>query len=139
MSLASIEHKVVNGLELAGKEFVHGLAVVVKYAVPAASLATLFFPQFAAPIAAAVTSVDLIQNAVIEIEQKYAASGIAKSTETNEQKLADVTALVAPTVTALLAAEGIKLDIPGIQAIINAVVAILKVQVVVAPAALVAA
>jgi hypothetical protein len=135
MSLASIEHKVVNGLELAGKEFIHGLVVAEKYAVPAASLASLFFPQYTAPIAAAVTSVNLIQNAVIEIEQKYAASGVAKSNETNAQKLADVTSLVSPTVIALLGAEGIKLDVPGIQAIINAVVAILKVQVVAAPAA----
>jgi hypothetical protein len=133
MSLASIEHEVVNGLKLAGQDFVKGLTVIEKYAVPAASLASLFFPSAAAPIAAAVTSVNLIQNAVIEIEQKYAASGVASSTETNTQKLADVTTLVSPTVISLLASEGIKIDTTGIQAIINAVVAVLKVQVVVAP------
>jgi hypothetical protein len=135
MSLSSIEHSVVNGLKLAGQDFIKGLTVVEKYAVPAASLAALFFPQFATPIAAAVTSVNLVQNAVIEIEQKYAASGVAKSTETNEQKLADVTTLVSPTVISLLSAEGIKLDVPGVQAIIQAVVAVLKVQVVATPVA----
>lgn len=130
MSLATIEHKIVNGLELAGKDFIHGLAVVEKYEAPAAALAALFFPAQVGAIQVGVTSVNLIQAAVVEIEQKYAASGIAKSTETNTQKLGDVTALVAPTVTSLLASEGVKIDTTGIQAIINAVVAVLKVQVV---------
>lgn len=130
MSIASVEHKIINGLELAGKDFVKGLAVVEKYAVPAASLASLIFPAQAGAIQVGVTSVALVQNAVIEIEQKYTASGIAKSNETNAQKLADVTALVAPTVESLLASEGVKVDTASIQGIINAVVAVLKVQVV---------
>lgn len=132
MSIATIEKKVVNGLEEAGKDFVKGLAVVEKYAVPAASLASLLFPAQAGALQLGVTSVALVQNAVVEIEQKYAASGIAKSNETNEKKLADVTTLVAPTVEALLASEGVKIDTAGIQGIINAVVAVLKVQVVAA-------
>jgi hypothetical protein len=130
MSLATIEHKIVNGLELAGKDFVHGLAIVSKYEAPVVALASIFFPAQAAAIQVGVTSVNLIQSAVVEIEQKYSASGIAKSTETNAQKLGDVTALVAPTVTSLLASEGVKIDTTGIQAIINAVVAVLKVQIV---------
>jgi hypothetical protein len=130
MSLATIEHKIVNGLELAGKDFVHGLAIVSKYEAPALSLASIFFPAQAGAIQVGITSVNLIQNAVVEIEQKYAASGIAKSTEANTQKLGDVTALVAPTVTSLLASEGVKIDTTGIQAIINAVVAVLKVQII---------
>jgi hypothetical protein len=130
MSLATIEHKVVNGLELAGKDFVHGLAIVEKYEAPVVALASIFFPAQVGAIQVGVTSVNLIQNAVIEIEQKYAASGIAKSTETSAQKLADVTALVAPTVTSLLASEGVSIDTAGIQEIINAVVTVLKVQIV---------
>jgi hypothetical protein len=130
MSFITVEHKVVNALEEAGKEFARGLTIVEKYAVPAAALASLFFPAQAGAIAVGVTSVNLIQNAVLEIEQKYTASGVAKSPETNAQKLADVTALVAPTVTSLLTAEGVKIDVPGIQAIVNAVVAVLKVKLV---------
>lgn len=130
MSVATVVHKIENGLEIAGKDFLKGLSFVEKYEAPAAALATLLFPAQAGAVQVGVTSVTLIQNAVVEIEQKYAASGVAKSTETNEQKLADVTALVSPTVINLLASEGVSIDTAGVQAIINAVVAILKVQVV---------
>jgi hypothetical protein len=139
MSLSTIEHKIVNSLELAGKDFLKGLAVIEKYEAPAAALASLFFPAQVGAIQVGVTSVNLIQTAVVEIEQKVAASGVAKSTETNAQKLADVTALVSPTVISLLASEGVKIDTTGVQAIINAVVAVLKVQIVPVVAAPVAA
>jgi hypothetical protein len=134
MNLVSVEHKIVNALEIVGKDFAKGLAVTKQYLPAAASLAALLFPAEAAPIAGVVTSVDLIQTAVTEIEQKYTAAGIAKSNESNAQKLADVVSLVSPTVTSLLSSEGLKIDIPGIQNIVNAVVAVLKIQVVPAAA-----
>ena len=132
MSLATLESKIASVMEKIGKDFAIGLAEVEKYLPEVATLASLIFPQDAAPIAATVNTVGLIQNAVAVIEQKYAATGAA--TGTGAQKLADVLTIVTPTVTQLLATEGLNINQTQITGIVNAVVAILNAQVSIAPA-----
>jgi hypothetical protein len=68
----------------------------------------------------------LIQNAVLVVEQKYAASGIANGTGT--QKLAEVVLLAGDAVTSLLSKAGINADSAYVQDLISAVVGILNVQ-----------
>jgi len=99
---------------------------VVKYLPAASALASLIFPAQAAGIAGVVNSVDLIQQAVATVEQKFAAAG--NPTGTGPQKLAQVISLVSPTVTQLLSAEGLNYNQAQITNIVNAVVAILNVQ-----------
>ena len=113
-------------LEAVGKDFAKGLSWAIKYAVPAEKLAALLFPQFAPELATVSTATTLIQNTVLLVEQKYAASGIASGTGT--QKLAEVVLLVGDAVTSLLAKAGIDADSTYIQSLISAVVAILNVQ-----------
>ncbi len=103
-----------------------GLEEVVKYLPSAAGLAALIFPAQTATIGGVVNSVELIQNAVVTVEQKMAAGG--KLTGTGAQKASDVLTLVGPTVTQLLTAEGLHVDTHFLQNIVNAVVAILNVQ-----------
>lgn len=99
---------------------------VVKYLPAASALAALIFPAQAASIAGVVNSVDLIQQAVATVEQKFAAMGAA--TGTGAQKLAQVISIVSPTVTQLLTAEGLNYNAAQITNIVNAVVAVLNVQ-----------
>lgn len=113
-------------LEAVGKDFEKGLAWAVQYAVPVERLVALLFPA-AAPAATAVAdATTLIQNAVLLVEQKYAASGVQDGTGT--QKTAEVLTLVSAAVTSLLAQEGITADSAYIQSLISAVVGILNVQ-----------
>jgi hypothetical protein len=76
--------------------------------------------------------VDLIQKAVATVEQKFAAAGSV--TGTGAQKLAEVLSIVSPTVTQLLAAEGLNYDQTQVTNIVNAVVAVLNAQQTTAPA-----
>lgn len=99
---------------------------VVKYLPTAASLAAIIFPPSAAADAAVVSSVDLIQQAVATVEQKFAAQGAP--TGTGSQKLAQVLTIVTPSVTQLLAQLKITASTTYITNIVNAVVAILNVQ-----------
>jgi hypothetical protein len=92
-------------LESIGKGFAKGLTWAVSYAVAATTL---------------------IQNAVLIVEQKYAASGVAKGT--GPQKLAEVVQLSGDAVTSLLSAAGIKADTAYIEKLVSAVVGILNVQ-----------
>jgi hypothetical protein len=119
-------NKFVSIMEQIGKDALKALAEVVKYLPAAASLAAEIFPAESAAISGVVNSVDLIQNAVVTIEQKMAAAGA--SSGTGAQKAADVLTLVAPTVTQLLTAEGIKVDASYLQGLVDAVVAILNVR-----------
>ena len=117
----------VSLLSKIGSFFKEGLVFVEKYMVPTASLVGLLFPAVAPEAAGVVTSVQLIQAAVTEIEQKYAASGSASGT--GSQKLADVLQIVTPAVTELLTKEGVKnVNQAYIQSIVNAVVAVLNAQ-----------
>ena len=116
----------VSIMEQIGKDALKALAEIVKYLPAAAGLAAEIFPAESAAITGVVNSVDLIQNAVVTVEQKMAAANVA--TGTGAQKLADVLTIVTPTVTQLLTAEGINADTAYIQNLVNAVVAILNVR-----------
>jgi len=113
-------------LEAIGKGFAKGLKWALNYAIPVEKLLVLLFPA-AAPVAAElIDATTLIQNAVLLVEQKYAASGAQSGT--GAEKLAEVLLLTEQAVTALLAKAGIEADSGYIAGIISAVVAILNVQ-----------
>lgn len=116
----------ISVLTAIGKAFEKGLLWAVQYAVPVEKLVALIFPA-AAPAAIGVAdATTLIQNAVLLVEQKYAAAGVQNSS--GQAKLAEVIALAGPAVTSLLAKEGITADNAYITNLVNAVVAILNVQ-----------
>jgi hypothetical protein len=107
-----------------GEDIKVGFEDVVKYLPAAAGLASLIFPAEGVAIAAGETSIDLIQKAVVTVEQKFAATGTV--TGTGIQKLAQVTSIVAPTVIQLLSTEKVPIDSTRVTAIVNAVVAVLN-------------
>ena len=119
-------NKFLTVMEAIGKDAKLVLTEVEKYLPEAATLAKLLFPAQTATVAGVVNSVGLIEQAVTVIEQKYAALGAA--TGTGAQKLAEALAIVTPTVTQLLSAEGLPVNSAYIQKIVDAVVAILNVQ-----------
>jgi hypothetical protein len=118
--------KFVTIMEAIGRDIKAAWADVVKYLPMASTIASLIFPAQAATISGVVNSIDLIQQAVATVEQKFAAAGIASGT--GAQKLAQVISLVSPTVTELLTQEGLNYNETQITGIVNAVVAILNVQ-----------
>ena len=92
-------------LEAIGKGFEKGLKWAVEYAIPVERLVALLFPA-AAPAAVEVAdATTLIQNAVLLVEQKYAAAGVQSGT--GAEKLAEVMLLTEQTVAGLLAKAGI--------------------------------
>jgi hypothetical protein len=109
-----------------GKDFEKGLKWAVTYAVPAEKLVAILFPAAAPAATALADATTLVQNAVLLVEQKYAASGTQQGTGT--QKLADVVQLTGPVVTQLLSQAGINANTSYIQSLVSAVVAILNVQ-----------
>ena len=116
----------VGVLQAIGKDFAKGLKWAVMYAVPVEKLVALLFPQ-AAPIATELADATaLIQNAVLLVEQKYAASGVQSGT--GAQKLVEVMTLAADAVAALLTKAGIIATEAYVTNLVNAVVAILNVQ-----------
>ena len=123
----------ISVLETIGKGFEKSLKWAVTYAVPVERLVALLFPA-AAPVANELADATvLIQNAVLLVEQKYAASGIQNGT--GQQKLAEVLLLTEQAVTGMLAKAGITANSGYIASIVSAVVAILNVQQAQAPAA----
>ena len=116
----------VGVLQVIGKDFAKGLQWALQYAVPAEKLAALLFPSAAPQITAVEGVTSLIQNAVILVEQKYAASGVQNGTGT--QKLAEVLTLAGSAVTELLTKAGIAASPDYVSSLISAVVAILNVQ-----------
>lgn len=126
-------------LEAIGKGFEKGLVWAIKYAVPVEKLVGLIFPPALPVTTEIVDATTLIQNAVLLVEQKYAAAGVQSGT--GAQKSAEVLALTEQAVTGLLTKAGVTTATTDyIQSIINAVVAILNVQgFVAAPAPTVAA
>jgi hypothetical protein len=109
-----------------GKGFVKGLHWAVEFAIPVERLIALLFPA-AAPLATELAdATTLIQNAVLMVEQKYAAAGIQSGT--GAQKLAEVLLLTGQAVTALLSKAGIVADSSYVASLVSAVVAILNVQ-----------
>lgn len=118
-------NKFVSIMERIGKDIKVIWADVVKYLPTAEALAELIFPQ-AKALPGVINSVNLIQQAVATVEQKFAAAGNA--TGTGAEKLAHVISLVSPTVTQLLAAEGLNYNQAQVTSIVNAVVAVLNAQ-----------
>ena len=116
----------IGTLETIGKDFAKGFSWAMKYALPAEKLTALLFPAIAPEMTAAAAATTLIQNAVLMVEQKYAAAGIANGT--GVQKLAEVMLLAGDAVTSLLEKAGITADADYIQNVISAVVGILNVQ-----------
>lgn len=116
----------VGFLEAVGKDFLKGLSYAVKIAVPVEALAKLLFPQFAPAITAGVDVASLIQNAVLVVEQKFAAAG--KQSGTGPQKLAEVLVLAEGAVMAILSQYGVHADVGYVESLVNAVVAVLNVQ-----------
>ena len=116
----------ISVLETIGKGFEKGLKWAVEYAVPVEKLVGLLFPAVA-PLATGVAdATTLIQNAVLLVEQKYAASGVQNGT--GAQKLSEVMLLTEQSVTSLLSSAGITADTTYLQSIVSAVVGILNVQ-----------
>jgi hypothetical protein len=112
-------------LSSAGKLFIKGLGFAVKEAPAASALASLIFPASIAANASVVAGLNLVQSAVIAIEQKYAASGV--QTGTGLQKASEVLALSGPAVMQLLTAGGVATaDAAYVAAIISAVVGVLN-------------
>lgn len=109
-----------------GKDFEKGLAWAVQYAVPVEKLVALIFPAAAPAAATLASATTLIQNAVLEVEQKYAASGAQSGTGT--QKLAEVITLAGSAVTALLTQANVEASATYVASLVSAVVAILNVQ-----------
>ena len=119
-------NKFLTVMQAIGKDAKIVFTEVTKYLPEAATLAKLLFPAQSASVAGVVNAVGLIQQAVAIIEQKYAALGAA--TGTGAQKLAEALTIVSPTVTQLLSAERVPVNQDYIQKVVNAVVAILNVQ-----------
>jgi hypothetical protein len=122
-----VTSKFISIMEAIGRDAKKIFTEVTKYLPEAATLAKLLFPAQTATVAGVVNAVGLVQQAVALIEQKYAALGTAAGT--GAQKLAEALTIVTPTVTQLLTAEGLPVNSEYIQNVINAVVAILNVQV----------
>jgi hypothetical protein len=120
-------------LSAIGKDFEKGLAWAVKYAVPVEKLVALVFPAAAPAATVLADATTLIQNAVLEVEQKYAAAGAQSGTGT--QKLAEVMTLAGAAVTSLLTQAGVESSTAYVQSLVSAVVAILNVQAMPATAA----
>jgi hypothetical protein len=113
-------------LETVGKGFEKGLAWAVEYAVPVEKLVALLFPAAAPVVTEVADATTLIQNAVLLVEQKYAAAGVQNGT--GAQKLAEVLLLTQQAVTGLLTKAGITADSGYVSNLVSAVVAILNVQ-----------
>jgi hypothetical protein len=124
----------VGVLEAVGKDFAKGLKWAVQYAVPVEKLAALLFPAAAPTLTALADATGLIQNAVLLVEQKYAASGVQAGT--GPQKLAEVITLAGEAVLSLLAKAGVTATPDYVSSLASAVVALLNVQP--APAAAIA-
>jgi hypothetical protein len=113
-------------LEVIGRDFAKGLSWAVTYGVPVEKLVGLLFPAAAPATTAVADATLLIQTAVLQVEQKFAAAGTQSGS--GAQKLSEVMLVVAPVVTQLLGQAGITASTAYIQNLVSAVVAILNVQ-----------
>jgi hypothetical protein len=116
----------VGVLEAVGKDFSKGLKWAVTYAVPVEKLVALLFPGAGPAVAILADATTLIQNSVLLVEQKYAASGVQSGTGT--QKAAELMTLAGDAVTQLLSKAGIVATSDYVQKLVSAVVAILNAQ-----------
>jgi hypothetical protein len=131
----SVITEVEGVLEAIGRDFEKGLVFAVKYLPLVDTLAAELFPPAVAPLEAVTAAANLLQNAVVLVEQKYAAAGVQNGT--GAQKAAEVLTLTQAAVTSLLAepaiaadlkSAGVTVDSTYISNLIAAVVAILNVQ-----------
>jgi hypothetical protein len=127
-----LANKFVSFLEQVGHDLEIALVDVVKYLPAASILAGFIFPPAVAPLAAANVAADLLQKAVVEVEQKLAAKP-----GSGPQKLATVLTIVSssveqilsdPAVASELSKHGITIDQSYISRLISAVVSFLNVQ-----------
>jgi hypothetical protein len=101
--------------------FGHDLKKVVDIAVPVERAVQPYLALFVPGIAAGL---NLATGAIASTEQKLTAQGAG--TGSGPQKLAEVTAIVGPAFTQLLAAEGIRVNDAQMAAIFNGIVAVLN-------------
>lgn len=116
----------ISVLTAIGKAFEKGLVWAIKYAIPVEKLVAELFPSEATVAQSVVDAASLVQNAVLLVEQKYAASGVQNGS--GPAKLAEVLTLTQAAVTSLLAQEKITVDTTYVTNLVNAVVAILNLQ-----------
>lgn len=116
----------VGFLEAAGKDFARGLKWALEYGVPVEKLVALLFPGSAPAMSAAIDATTLIQAAVVQVEQKFAAAGTQPGS--GAEKLAEVLAVTESAVIGLLAKAGIEASSSYVAKLVSAVVAILNVQ-----------
>lgn len=117
----------VGVLEAIGKGFEKGLKWAVEYAVPVEKLVALLFPAAAPAMNGVIDATELIQNAVLTVEQKYAAAGVQSGT--GAQKLSDVMLLAEQAVTSLLTQAGIAVNSAYVANLVSAVVGVLNAQI----------
>lgn len=116
----------ISVLQAIGRDFAKGLKFAVTLALPVEKLVGLLYPGMAPGLTGVENATTLIQNAVLLVEQKFAASGVQNGT--GVQKLAEVLLLTGDAVTSLLTKAGITATPDYVAALVNAVVAILNVQ-----------
>lgn len=120
-----MSNKFESFLSTVGTDFMKGLGFAVKEAPLVGNLVTIFYPGNAAVSPLVTAGLTLLQNSILTIEQKYAASGAQSGT--GEQKAAEVLALSGPAVTQLLTAGGVKnVSDSYVQNLVTAIVGILN-------------
>jgi hypothetical protein len=128
-----VEKDIVNVIDWIGVHAEDALKDVQPYLVPAETLVSLLFPTIAPAAATAVSAVNLIQSAIALVEQKYAALNLSASTPAST-KLADILALVTPSVQSLLSQAGLTYSTTQVASVVAAVNAILQAQSAAVPA-----
>jgi hypothetical protein len=123
----TVEKDVVSFFDWLWKNAETAIEDIEPYLVPVASLVSLLFPGAASTATGVVNAVNLIQQTVVLVQQKYAALNLSSSTPAATQ-LADMLGLVTPAVQSLLASEGITYNTTQVTNLVNAVVAILQAQ-----------
>jgi hypothetical protein len=98
-------NKFVGFLETVGKDFEKGLGFAVKEAPAIDALAAVIYPPSVAILAPTTAALNLLQNSILSIEQKYAAAGVQNGT--GVQKTAEVLTLAGPAATSLLTEAGV--------------------------------
>lgn len=107
------------------------LSDIVRFVIPVAQVVAVADPAAAPLIEAFITSLKLVEAAVLSAQQRWAGEGSAA----NAQKLADVLVTVEQPVILLFAQAGVAVDTAYVINLVNGVVAILNAQ----PAALLSA
>lgn len=121
-----MSNKFVGFLETVGKDFEKGLTFAVKEAPAVLNLVGFIYPPAKVVGSLAETGLNLLQNSILSIEQKYSASGVQSGT--GIQKAGEVLALSGPAVVALLTAAGVpNVDSAYVSNLVNLIVGLLNV------------